>query len=886
MLKFDTLERRMALLFVAVLVVVQAIVFGVVDWATATLERENLRTQLTADVRAFTRMHETRSQQVADAARVLTADFGFRQAIASRDHNTVLSALVNQRERLSADLVLLLTPEGKVFASTGSLPGTVFPYRSLLQAAEGRGQAHDIVFLGTRAYRLTVVPVLAPLPIAYLAVGRAVNDRWAQSLYQEQQLNISFLGQEDGRWRLLGSARPPAFAQAVTEQLHGTQPNALRVFPLHTSAGEWESVLIPISEDHAGRPVAALLQHSLDESLKPFYFPRLALLGVMFGGVLVFAIGAVLLARSLTRPLSALTRHAAKIAEGDFTQRAETAGVREVAALGQAFNRMTDSVNASTVSRAYVDNILQSMGEALIVTDAGGRIQTVNRAAETLLGRTGADLAGRPIADLFAPVDLDRAPDPSRDHAALRPRRHSASALAAQVVVRPDGTCIPVAITESELAGDAARATGKIYLLNDVSEAQRAAQEVSQAKDAAETANRAKSEFLANMSHEIRTPMNAVIGFAAMAAEARNDQERNAYLNNIRTAGASMLVVINDVLDFSKVEAGMLDLSWEETDLRALAAQVAELMRPQVEARGLTLALDIDAQVPAGFVCDPQRIRQILLNLVGNAAKFTHAGGIRIKLAPLLGGGEAADGRTGADGRAGATTCEIAFSVQDTGIGIAPQQQQHIFEPFAQADASTTRRYGGTGLGLAICSRLVTLMHGRMVLDSVPGRGSTFSFILPQRKRRTAERLRARSLPLAAPPAHPLTVLVADDNDLNCQLIVAMLRDLPYTIHIAVNGADALALWQRTRPDLILMDVQMPELDGLEVTRRIRLIEAAQGGHQPIIALTAGARAADEDQCLAAGMDAFLTKPLRRAVLFDAIARTLQPGPGRPDCGT
>ena len=457
---FDTLQSRIALLFVAALVLLQIAVFVTVDWAITSIARDNLRTELNTDMRVFHRINEVRTQQMTDVVRVLSADFGFRQAVATQDHNTVLSALVNQSRRVGADLMMMMTPQGLVFANTGGPPGEAFNQPDLMLLAETRGLAHDIVALGKGTYRMTVIPVLAPLPIAYLAVGMSVDNDWAARLTREGQFNISFLAQEDRQWRVIGSSRPPAFAFSLPGLLQSRQPDAAQPFELHTTDGTWESVFIPLSDELAARPVAALLQRSLDESLKPFEFPRMVLLAVMLGSVMLFALGAAILASSLTRPLGTLTRVAALIARGDYAQRVPATGIRELADLGRAFNRMAASLAASTVSRTYVENILQSMNEALIVTDADGRIETANGAAQALFGYSGEELAGKPARDLFAETSIN-----------LSRQAQEAAAGAPQMrqIVRRDGSTVPVEVAQSTLTGDIDGPAGRIFLLTDLS---------------------------------------------------------------------------------------------------------------------------------------------------------------------------------------------------------------------------------------------------------------------------------------------------------------------------------------------------------------------------------------------------------------------------------
>jgi signal transduction histidine kinase len=382
-------------------------------------------------------------------------------------------------------------------------------------------------------------------------------------------------------------------------------------------------------------------------------------------------------------------------------------------------------------------------------------------------------------------------------------------------------------------------------------ERDRQALDLIEAKERAEAGSRAKSEFLANMSHEIRTPLNGVLGAAQLLSASPLTAEQGELVGAIRSSGDGLLVLLNDLLDFSRIEAGRLELAPVPFQPRSLLSQVAELFRPSL-AEGVSLQLESGQNLPAWLLGDPARLRQVLSNLLGNAVKFTPAGGsIRVR--------QHGDGRT------------YRLEVIDTGIGIPLESQADLFEPFRQADASTVRRYGGTGLGLAVCRRLVELMGGTIALESTPGRGTTLRVELP---------LPAVEAPpdVAAAPAAPLAaavrVLIAEDNLLNQRILERMLEGAASAVGRARTGREALEGWEEGRWDLILMDCQMPEMDGLTAAREIRQREARLGRAPiPIIAVTANAAASDQQECLAAGMSDFLTKPVQREALLETIRR-------------
>jgi signal transduction histidine kinase/ligand-binding sensor domain-containing protein/CheY-like chemotaxis protein len=375
-------------------------------------------------------------------------------------------------------------------------------------------------------------------------------------------------------------------------------------------------------------------------------------------------------------------------------------------------------------------------------------------------------------------------------------------------------------------------------------------------------ASRLKSEFLANMSHEIRTPMNGIIGMASLALMSESPGEQRQCLEMVRSCGNSLLTLLNEILDLSKIEADRLELNLVPFSLRDLIQETVRMLAPVAGQGNLRLVCEMAETLPEAFIGDPARIRQILFNLVGNAIKFTPRGKVRVRVA-LEGPGPDA-------GRA-----PVHISVSDTGIGIAPDHLDVIFEPFRQADGTTTRRYGGTGLGLAICARLVQAMNGRIWAESEQGKGSTFHFVLD---------LALAGAPPEPPPFHaafpeeqtpprPLRILVAEDNLVNQRLMQRLLEKAGHSPIIAEDGMEALRLLETEPVNLVLMDVQMPHLDGLKTTARIRDRERTTGDHVPVVALTAHAMSGDREKCLQAGMDAYISKPVRPEELLSTIQR-------------
>jgi PAS domain S-box-containing protein len=523
--------------------------------------------------------------------------------------------------------------------------------------------------------------------------------------------------------------------------------------------------------------------------------------------------------------------------------------------------------------QARLASIVQASREAILGKTLEGIVTSWNPGAQALFGYTAAEMIGSSIEVLVPP-------ERRKEEADLRGR--AARGLGVEqyetVRIRKDGSSVAVSVTLSLIESADGSTAGLATICQDISERKRAEaallereEQLAAARDQALEASRLKSQFLANMSHEIRTPMNGVLGMAQLLLDGYLEPGQRRRVLALRESGQSLLTIINDILDFSKLEAGKLELEEEDFDLLAAAGSVVSLLSSPANDKGLHLTLDVGPGVPGWVRGDSVRLRQVLVNLVGNAIKFTERGGVDLILS-----------RAGSGG--------LRFAVRDTGIGIDPSSKARLLEPFTQADTSTTRRFGGTGLGLAICHQLVQLMGGTLDFTSSPGVGTTFRFELDlpaaapgaapswapgeeqgdaRAKRTTASEVAGQA---ASTERGDACILLVDDSEINRIVGRGLLESLGYEVETVSSGVAALEAMRDGRYAAVLMDCLMPEMDGYEATRRIRELDGPER-NIPIVALTAAAMAGDRERCLAAGMDDYVSKPLDLDLLDAALVR-------------
>src|SRR4051812_28784144 len=499
----------------------------------------------------------------------------------------------------------------------------------------------------------------------------------------------------------------------------------------------------------------------------------------------------------------------------------------------------------------YTRSLIESNIDAIMTTDPSGIITDVNKQMEALTGCTRDELIGAPFKGYFT--------DPDRAEAGIKLVLSQKKVTDYELTAcARNGTKTVVSYNATTFYDRERTLQGVFAAARDVTERKRVEVELKQAKAVAESASRTKSDFLASMSHEIRTPMNAIIGIADLLAKTQLSPEQSKYVQIFRRAGDNLLHLIDDILDLSKVETSQIELERTAFSLKDLLEKITEMVVVQADEKGLALVCEIAPIVPTDLIGDPTRLRQVLLNLLGNAIKFTESGEVALRVTP---------------DNDPAIPAALRFTISDTGIGIPSEKLGAVFERFTQADSSTTRRYGGSGLGLTISKRLVELMGGRISVESELGKGSVFSFVVPLEVRPKTKRRTAVSVgTISEAPLRALHILLVEDSPDNRTITVAYMKDMPYRVDIAENGAIAVEKFTAGHYDLVLMDRQMPVMDGLTATRAIR--EWEQANHRsltPIVALTAAALKGDQEQCLAAGCTAYLSKPIKQEVLLRAM---------------
>ncbi len=515
-----------------------------------------------------------------------------------------------------------------------------------------------------------------------------------------------------------------------------------------------------------------------------------------------------------------------------------------------ALNQMRESENKLRI-------ILDNSAAAITVTDEKEQIVSWNSFAEKLLGMKAKDLRLRPVSSLYPPEEW-------KAIRSLNIRQSGFKHHMETKAIRKDGTIIDVDLSVNILKNEDGKILGSVGMLQDITERKRSNEMILQAKLAAEEANNAKSVFLAKMSHEVRTPMNAIIGMIDLTLDTSLTEEQKDNLKVAKDAADNLLSLINDILDLSRAQAGKVVIEDIEINVPDIVKNVCKGLMILARNKGVDVVWFIDAQIPRLLMGDPVRLRQVIINLVNNAIKFTHKGKVHVNVRMKA---------------LHAKDCQVVFEVIDSGIGISPKNLPNIFDVFTDAHNTTARRYGGTGLGLAICKKIVEMMGGSIEVESKEGLGSTFRFNIIFGYKADAGGnvagdtvVKAETTATSMPSElHHLRILLAEDNTVNQRIAVRILEKLGWKVTAVGNGQEVLNILNNQTFDVILMDDNMPLLSGIETTQVIRREEKQTGHHVPIIAMTANAMAGDREKYIASGMDGYVSKPIDRSVLYQEI---------------
>lgn len=544
---------------------------------------------------------------------------------------------------------------------------------------------------------------------------------------------------------------------------------------------------------------------------------------------------------------------------------------RKVEEASKNFEKRKKIEDALTYEKYLLHLLMDNVPDAIYFKDLKSRFVRVSKKMAERFGVANcADMLGKTDFDFF--TDEHAQPAFADEQEVMRTGK---PIMKVEKETWIDGRETWASTVKLPMRDAAGEIIGTFGLSRDITERIQVENELQQAKETAEEASRAKSDFLANMSHEIRTPLNGVIGMIDLLLDTSLTDEQKEYAEMARKSAAVLLEIINDILDFSRIEAGKLELEQVDFGLNSIIDDIYHILSIKAHRKNLELVCRIDPGLPLLFSGDPGRLQQVLTNLVDNAVKFTRQGKVELHVS--------------LEKEAEAGPVVLRFTVKDTGIGIPAHQLSFLFRAFSQVDGSYSRKFGGTGLGLVISKQLVELMGGQINVESEPGKGSTFWFTLPLKKQ--AEHSggildegvsRVWRLPppdISKERRMQVRILLAEDNPINQKLVIRLLDKLGYRVDAVTSGLEVLEKARAAHYDLVLMDIQMPEMDGIEATRRIRCFsQCATAAQVPIIALTAHAIKGDREKCLAAGMDEYISKPFDMARLSEVIAHRLSTG--------
>ena len=863
---FSRLQTKLTVLYAGLFAVTLALVFVAVYGAVNENARHVVRNDLTAGAAVFDRLRAVQADGLKQGAAVLGRDFGFRAALATGDRATTQSALDNLRGRLNLDLALVVGLDGRLIA-TGDAPSAAVGER-LRRALADDDEAQGVFIIDGVPYEAVASAIHSPTTVGWVVFANRLDRAQMAGLERLSAIPIDatvFTKSPGGTWDAKTAAIRPVdrapFSRFVASGLAGLGHDTAE---LTTSDGRSVALVKPLKTIGADQPAVLLLRYPLARALAPYRTLLVTILLTGFAGLGVLLIGSWLLARSLTRPISALEAAANRLRKGEMAT-VDVDSVDEIGRLSSSFNEMVATIRIREAelnsTKAFIDGVVENLPAMVVVKDVDHRFVLINKAGEDLIGVNRDEFLGKTDHDLFPADQADFFVE--RDRAVMQ---SGALEVIADEPIQTRANGLRYLQTKKiAINGEDGKPRYLVAICDDITERKLAAAALEAALHEAEAASRAKTSFLTNMSHEVRTPLNGLVGVAGMLITTGLDERQRDMVAIIESSALILERVLSDVIDVARLDSGRVDFIDAAFDLAATVRVLAAQIEPATVAKGIRFEVEIAADVGSSVIGDRVRIQQVLINLLDNAVKFTDSGRIGLRVWRPDPGSDV-----------------VAFEISDTGVGFDPAMAESLFERFRQVDDSATRQYGGAGLGLSISRDLARGMGGDISAQGQSGYGAAFTLVVPLKP--------ALAHAPAAPPtpdaqtagaeddadAAPLRVLLTDDNAVNRKVAALILDAVGATIVHAENGEEALLAFQDRSFDVVLMDLQMPVMDGLTAIQLMRGHEAITGeARTPILVLSANALPEHRQAAALAGADGHIAKPITAPVLIAALQAAL-----------